>query len=407
MDFLEATKYYFNQAATSLGMEQKLIRRLITPKREVKIEITLPLDEDGEYVTYIGYRVQHDDSRGPMKGGLRYDPAVDPDEVGALAALMTWKTAVMGLPYGGAKGGININPRNHSRSELQRVTRLFTSEVQDFIGPRTDIPAPDMGTNAQTMAWIADEYAKYHGWLPGVITGKPIELGGSYGRESATGRGVMLALEEYLLEQGETVEGKRIAIQGFGNVGAWAARLLSEKGALIIAVSDLSGAIRHPDGLNIEDLLAHVQETGAVVGFSGGESFAGSELLCTECDVLIPAAKEGVITASNVGHLQTKLIVEAANGPIAPEADEVLEKKGVVVLPDVYANAGGVTVSYFEWTQNVQGYRWTEEEVNQKLARLMKNAYKEIRADKNAASLRLAAFRVALRRVAEATLLRS
>jgi glutamate dehydrogenase (NAD(P)+) len=223
MSFLEATNRYFHQAATSLGMEEKLIRRLLTPKREVKIEITLPLDEEGEYVTYVGYRVQHDDSRGPMKGGLRFDAAVNPDEVGALAALMTWKTAVVGLPYGGAKGGVNVNPRHHSRAELQRLTRAFTSELQDFIGPRTDIPAPDMGTNAQTMAWIADEYAKFHGWQPGVITGKPLEIGGSYGREAATGRGVTLALMEYLKDKGQPLSGKTVAIQGFGNVGAFAA----------------------------------------------------------------------------------------------------------------------------------------------------------------------------------------
>lgn len=407
MSFLEATQHYFMQAAHSLQIEQKLIRRLLTPKREVKIEITLPLDQAGEYVTYVGYRVQHDDSRGPMKGGLRYDSHVNPDEVGALAALMTWKTAVAGLPYGGAKGGVNIDPRQHSRAELQRVTRLFTAELHDLIGPRTDIPAPDMGTNAQTMAWIADEYAKYHGWQPGVITGKPLELGGSYGRESATGRGVMIALMEYLAEKGETLRGKSVAIQGFGNVGSFASLLLSEQGAKIVAVSDVTGGVRNPVGLNIPALRAHVAETGGVVNFSGGENFAADDLLTTACDVLIPAAMEGVITQANAGHIQAKLIVEAANGPVTPQADEVLARRGVEIIPDIFANSGGVIVSYFEWTQNIQGYRWTEEDVNQKLLVMMKEAYGALRSDRDAKDLRHAAFRLALRRVAEATMLRS
>lgn len=407
MSFLEATKHYFMQAAHSLEMEQKLIRRLLTPKREVKIEITLPLDQAGEYVTYVGYRIQHDDSRGPMKGGLRYDAHVNPDEVGALAALMTWKTAVAGLPYGGAKGGVNIDPRQHSRAELQRVTRLFTAELQDFIGPRTDIPAPDMGTNAQTMAWIADEYAKYHGWQPGVITGKPIELGGSYGRESATGRGVMIALVEYLKEKGETLQGKTVAVQGFGNVGSFASQLLSEQGAKIIAVSDVTGGVRNPGGLNIPALRAHVAEAGGVVNFAGGENFAADDLLTTPCDILIPAAMESVITQANAGHIQAKIIVEAANGPVTPQADEVLARRGIELIPDIFANSGGVIVSYFEWTQNIQGYRWTEEEVNQRLLGMMKETYAALRSDQGAKDLRHAAFRLALRRVAEATLLRS
>lgn len=407
MSFLEATKHYFMHAAHSLELEQKLIHRLLTPKREVKIELTLPLDQPGEYVTYVGYRIQHDDSRGPMKGGLRYDSHVNPDEVGALAALMTWKTAVAGLPYGGAKGGVNIDPRQHSRAELQRITRLFTAELQDFIGPRMDIPAPDMGTNAQTMAWIADEYAKYHGWQPAVITGKPLELGGSYGRESATGRGVMIALMEYLAEKGQSLQGKTVAIQGFGNVGSFAALLLREQGARIIAVSDVTGGLRNPEGLNIPELRAHVAATGGVANFPGGENFAGADLLTTPCDVLIPAAMESVITQANAGHIQTKLIVEAANGPVTPEADEVLTRRGIELIPDVFANAGGVIVSYFEWTQNIQGYRWTEEEVNERLLRMMREAYAALRSDHGAKDLRHAAFRLAIRRVAEATLLRS
>lgn len=407
MSFLEATDHYFNQAASSLDMDPGLVRRLLTPKREVKIEITLPLDKEGEYATYIGYRVQHDDSRGPMKGGLRYDAAVNPDEVGALAALMTWKTAVVGLPYGGAKGGVNVNPRQHSRAELQRLTRLFTSELQDLIGPHTDIPAPDMGTNAQTMAWIVDEYSRSHGWQPAVITGKPIELGGSYGREAATGRGVMFALMEYLNDNGESLEGKRIAIQGFGNVGSWAARLLAEQGARIVAISDITGGQRNVEGLNVPALVSHVQATGGVRGFAGGEDFPAEDLLTSDCDVLIPAALENVITHENAPHIRAKLIVEAANGPTTPQADEILRQRGVTIIPDIYANAGGVTVSYFEWTQNIQGFRWTEDEVNRRLLDVMRHAYADLRADRQAVSMRHAAFRLALRRVAEAIHLRS
>jgi glutamate dehydrogenase (NAD(P)+) len=407
VNFLEATDRYFRQAATSLDMQGPLVRRLLTPKREVKVELTLPLDKEGEYVTYIGYRVQHDDSRGPMKGGLRYDAAVNPDEVGALAALMTWKTAVVGLPYGGAKGGINVNPRQHSRAELQRLTRAFTAEIQDLIGPRTDIPAPDMGTNAQTMAWIVDEYSKTNGWQPAVITGKPIALGGSYGREAATGRGVMLALQEHLAEHGEQIAGKRIAVQGFGNVGSWAARLLAAQGARVVAVSDVTGAQRNPDGLDIDQLSQHVAKTGGVKGFTGGEDFPANDLLTIDCDVLVPAALEGVITSDNAAHISARVIVEGANGPTTPDADERLQKRGVTIIPDIYANAGGVTVSYFEWTQNIQGFRWTEDEVNQRLQAVMKSAYADLRSDRAATSLRHAAFRLALRRVAEAITLRS
>jgi glutamate dehydrogenase (NAD(P)+) len=407
VNFLEATDRYFQQAATSLDMHGPLVRRLLTPKREVKVELTLPLDKEGEYVTYIGYRVQHDDSRGPMKGGLRYDAAVNPDEVGALAALMTWKTAVVGLPYGGAKGGINVNPRQHSRAELQRLTRAFTAEIQDLIGPRTDIPAPDMGTNAQTMAWIVDEYAKTKGWQPAVITGKPIALGGSHGREAATGRGVMFALLEYLGDRGEPIAGQRVAIQGFGNVGSWAARLLAAQGARIVAVSDVTGAQKNADGLDIERLWQHVAKTAGVRGFTGGTDFPAGDLLTSDCDILIPAALEGVITLDNAPHISARVIVEAANGPTTPDADELLRKRGVTIIPDIYANAGGVTVSCFEWTQNVQGFRWPEDEVNQWLHSVMKTAYADLRGDSGAVSMRHAAFRLALRRVAEAITLRS
>ena len=407
MTFLDATKYNFNRAAKALELGPRMQRRLTTPKREIKCELTLPLD-NGEMATYIGFRVQHDNARGPMKGGIRYNPCVEPDEVNALASLMTWKTAVMELPYGGAKGGINCDPRQLSRGELQRLTRLFTEEMHEFIGPYSDVPAPDMGTNAQTMAWIVDEYAKFHGWTPAVITGKPLELGGSAGRDAATGRGVMFALMNALADRGETVSGKTVAIQGFGNVGSWAARLLDAEGASIVAVSDISGGMRNPEGLDVEALMAHVADTGGVVDFKGGENFPGSDLLTSKCDVLIPAAMEGVLTQENAASVEARVIVEGANGPTTPEADETFAKREIAVIPDIYANGGGVTVSYFEWAQNIQQYRWDEGRVNAELRKVMDNAWGTLREmGKRSTDLRQAAFKLAIQRVASATILRS
>lgn len=407
MSFLEATKQNFQRAAKELDLGTRMTLRLETPKREVKTELTLPLD-NGEMATFIGFRVQHDNARGPMKGGIRYDPRVDPDEVNALASLMTWKTAIMGLPYGGAKGGINCDPRQLSEAELQRLTRLFTDEIHDIIGPRYDIPAPDMGTNAQTMAWIVDHYDKYHGWTPGVITGKPLELGGSPGRASATGRGCMFALQSLLEDRKQDLAGKTIAIQGFGNVGSWAARLLARQGARIVAASDITGGIRNADGLDTEALHAHVRETRGVKDFAGGENFPGDELLTSPCDVLIPAAMEGVLTQDNAGSVQAKIIIEGANGPTTPEADEILRKNGVTVVPDFYANGGGVTVSYFEWVQNIQQYRWSEERVNSELKKVMAASWQAIKdMAQGSDDLRLAAFKLAIQRVAKATALRS
>jgi glutamate dehydrogenase (NAD(P)+) len=405
--FIEATKYNFHRAAKALELGPRETRQLVTPKREVKAELTLPLD-NGEFTTFLGYRVQHDNSRGPMKGGIRYHPRVDPDEVGALASLMTWKTAVMGLPFGGGKGGINCDPQQLSRAELQRLTRIFTDEMHDFIGPNIDIPAPDMGSSAQTMVWIADQYAKYHGWTPAVITGKPLELGGSPGRDAATGRGCLFALQCVLEDLADTLEAKTVAIQGFGNVGSWTARLFAAEGARIVAVSDITGGTRNLDGLAVEALHAHVIQTGGVVDFPGGENFPGNELLTTPCDILIPAALEGVLTGENAGAIQAQIIVEAANGPVTPEADETFHKRGIQVIPDLFANAGGVTVSYFEWVQNIQSYRWDEERVNTELRKRVREAYRDIRqvADGDG-DLRQAAYKLAIGRVAAATRLRS
>ena len=406
--FLEAAQYYFRSAAADLNLGERLERQLVTPMREIKVECTLHKD-DGTVATFVGFRVQHDNSRGPMKGGIRYDPRVDPDEVNALAALMTWKTAVVDLPYGGAKGGINCNPRELTRAELQRLTRTFTDLLHDVIGPNRDIPAPDMGTNAQTMAWIADQYANYHGWTPGVITGKPVELGGSLGREAATGRGVMLALQALLHDQGKDLRGTRVAIQGFGNVGSWAARLLAQAGARIVAISDVTGAVRNPEGLDVASLLAWVEAQRGVQGFPGGEAFPAQDLLVQPCDVLIPAALEGVLTAENAPHVRAKVIVEGANGPSTPEADEVFARRDVTVIPDIFANAGGVTVSYFEWVQNIQQYAWSEERVNQELEARMNRAWRDLKAQAERGrtkQLRRAAFQLAIQRVARATQLK-
>ncbi len=406
--FLEAARYYFERAADGLDVGSRLRRQLVTPRREIRFECILPLD-NGEIATFTGYRVQHDEARGPMKGGIRFSPEVDHDEVAALASLMTWKTAVVDLPYGGAKGGIECDPHQLSRREVQRLTRIWTDQLHDVIGPNIDVPAPDLGTNAQTMAWVADQFALHHGWTPAVVTGKPIDLGGSLGREAATGRGVTHVTKLVLADRGEPVTGRKVAIQGFGNVGSWSARLLAAEDALIVAVSDVTGAVRNPDGLDVDALAGHVESTGGVSGFDGGEGFSGDELLVEPCDVLIPAAIEGVLTADNAGHVQAGVVVEAANGPTTPAGDETLRSRGITVVPDIFANAGGVTVSYFEWVQNIQQQPWAEERVNGELAARMTKAYADLsdRAAATGGDLRDAAYQLAVGRVARATTLRT
>jgi glutamate dehydrogenase (NAD(P)+) len=403
----EATNLYFSVASERLGLSAAMARRLKTPKREVKIECTIQLDT-GSTATFVGFRVQHDDARGPMKGGIRYHQDVEPDEVNALASLMTWKTAVVDIPFGGAKGGVNCDPRKLSQGELQRLTRTFTQGIHDVIGPDKDIPAPDMGTSAPTMAWIADEYSKFFGWQPAVVTGKPIELGGSYGRDSATGRGLVFALENYFADVGRTVQATTFAVQGYGNVGAWTARLLAQNGGLIVAVSDVTGAVRNPSGLDLRALDEHVQKTGGVDGFGGGEAFPAEQLLFEPCDVLVPAALGNVLRKENAGDVRARVILEGANHPVDPEADAIFDKNEVVVLPDIYANAGGVTVSYFEWVQNIQRFRWDESRVNEELKHVMKRAWSGLssHAKQYRCSFRGAAFSVALSRVAAATQLR-
>ncbi|KAL0401028.1 UNVERIFIED_CONTAM: Glutamate dehydrogenase A [Sesamum latifolium] len=407
MNALAATNRNFRQAARILGLDSKIEKSLLIPFREIKVECTIPKD-DGTLVSYVGFRVQHDNSRGPMKGGIRYHPEVDPDEVNALAQLMTWKTAVADIPYGGAKGGIGCTPKDLSTSELERLTRVFTQKIHDLIGVNTDVPAPDMGTNAQTMAWILDEYSKFHGHSPAVVTGKPIDLGGSLGREAATGRGVVYATEALLAEHGKSVKGLTFAIQGFGNVGSWAARLIHERGGKVIAVSDITGAVKNPDGIDIPALLQHKDATGKLADFSGADAMDSNDLLTHECDVLIPCALGGVLNRENAGDIKAKFIIEAANHPTDPEADEILSKKGVTILPDIYANAGGVTVSYFEWVQNIQGFMWEEEKVNQELKRYMTKAFNNIKGmcQSHNCNLRMGAFTLGVNRVARATQLR-
>ncbi|XP_074582642.1 glutamate dehydrogenase 1, mitochondrial isoform X2 [Curcuma longa] len=365
MNALVATSRNFKQAAKLLGLDAKLEKSLLIPFREIKVECTIPKD-DGTLASFVGFRVQHDNARGPMKGGIRFHHEVDPDEVNALAQLMTWKTAVANIPYGGAKGGIGCSPGELSVSELERLTRVFTQKIHDLIGIHTDVPAPDMGTNPQTMAWILDEYSKFHGYSPAVVTGKPIDLGGSLGRDAATGRGVLFATESLLADYGKSIKDQRFIIQGFGNVGSWAAQLISEAGGKVIAVSDVTGAIKNPKALG------------------------------------------GVINRENANDIKAKFIIEAANHPSDPEADEILSKKGVVILPDIYANSGGVTVSYFEWVQNIQGFMWDEDKVNAELKTYMTRSFKGMKemCKTHNCDLRMGAFTLGVNRVARATVLR-
>jgi glutamate dehydrogenase (NAD(P)+) len=402
----EAVNLQFERAARLLGISEGVQIGLKTPYREVMVEIPLHC-ADGTLRTFRGYRVQHDNSRGPMKGGIRYHPEVDLDEVRALAALMTWKTAVVDLPYGGAKGGITCDPRVLSPTDLERLTRRFVARIHQFIGDKEDIPAPDVNTNPQVMAWIVDEYSKYHGFTPGVVTGKPVELGGSLGRISATGMGCLFAAERAAPDLGLDLQGATVAVQGFGNVGSWAARLFQGAGARIVAVSDVEGGIFAGDGLDVAAVSKDVDENGAVRAHEA-EHISNEELLTLDVDILVPAALGNVLTGANAAGVRARLIVEGANHPTTPAADEILRERGVTVLPDIFANAGGVTVSYFEWVQNLQQFRWSEERVDTELREVMNAAYDALRAvqEEFETDLRTAAFVLAIRRVSEAARLR-
>lgn len=397
----EATARNFHRAADLLKLSDRQRHFLITPYREIKVECSFVKD-DGSLATFIGYRVQHDNSRGPMKGGIRYHHQVDLDEVNALASLMTWKTAVVDLPYGGAKGGISVDPKSLTPNELQRLTRVFTQKIHDVIGVYTDIPAPDLGTNAQTMAWMADEYAKFHGYAPGVVTGKPVELGGSLGRDAATGRGLLFAAEALFESVGRKVSDFTYAIQGFGNVGSWVAKLFHAAGGKVVAVADVSGAVRNPTGLDVPALVKHAAEAKGVAGFTGGQPMPAADILAEPVDVLIPAALGDVLTDKTAGRVQARYVLEGANHPTDPAGDTILSENGVTVLPDIFANAGGVTVSYFEWVQDLQQLMWSEKQVNEKLKELMLDAFARVRkvAKERKVSNRLAALSLGVQKVA-------
>jgi len=398
---------YFRKAARLMDVGERIETLLATPLREVKVQVSIELDS-GEIRTFNGYRVQHDNSRGPMKGGLRFHPGVDAQECVELATLMTWKTAVVNLPFGGAKGGVTCDPSKLSARELERITRKYVDQTQDVLGPTRDVPGPDVNTNPQVMAWVMDQYGRYHGHSPAVVTGKPVDLYGSKGRDSATGRGLLLVCREILRDLNRPLKGARIAVQGFGNVGSHAARLLCEEGALLVAVSDVHGGLYNAQGLDLAGLFDHVKRTGSVVGFGGGTSCGNAEVLTSDCDVLIPAALGGSITAELAAEVKAKIILEGANGPIAPAADEILERRGVLVVPDILASAGGVTVSYFEWVQNQQHLAWEEERVLAELERVMKDAYDRVTqiARNRRVTLRTAAYVLAIGRVGKATVLR-
>jgi len=404
---LAESHVYFHKAADVLGLTDKVRTILLTPHRTIKVGIAIE-GEDGELQSYEGYRVQHNLARGPMKGGLRYHPAMDEDHAAALANLMTWKTAVVDVPYGGAKGGINCDPHSLSEKDLFEVTVRFVEQMKEVIGPTTDIPAPDVNTNAQVMGWIMHEYSKYAGFSPGVVTGKPLDLFGSEGREAATGRGVLDVLAEALNEQDKSFGDITVAVQGFGNVGSNAARLIAERGAKIVAVADHTGGVCKEEGLDIPTLVAWVAESGGVKGFPAGEPFKNTEIITWDADVLVPAALEDAIHKDNAGDVKASIIVEGANGPTTPEADQILNERGILIIPDILANAGGVTVSYFEWAQNVQQFKWDEERVNMELDKKMSRAYRSVRevAAGKDLDMRTAAFVLAIQRVGRAALAR-
>ncbi|HYO59767.1 Glu/Leu/Phe/Val family dehydrogenase [Archangium sp.] len=407
MHAVEGIHYYFRKAARIMDVGERIETLLATPLREVKVQVSIELDS-GEIRTFHGYRTQHDNSRGPMKGGLRYHPTITQDECVALASLMTWKTAVVNLPYGGAKGGIAVDPTQLSMKELERLTRKYVDQIQDVIGPTRDIAAPDVNTNPQVMAWYMDQYSRYHGHSPAVVTGKPPELYGSKGRDSATGLGLLYITREILRDAGLPMKGTRFAIQGFGNVGSHTAQLMWQDGGVVVAVSDVYGGVYNPQGLDIPGLFEHVKRTGTVTGFGGGQACSNEDVLASDCDVLIPAALGHALNRNNANAVRARLIIEGANGPMDPEADEILEKRGVLVVPDILANAGGVTVSYYEWVQNLQHLTWEEDRVNAELEKTMKEAYDRVAqlARSRKVTLRTAAFILAIGRVGKATVLR-
>ena len=404
----ETVSHWFGLAAERLGLRDDVAAVLRSPYREVKVQIPITL-ADGRIHCFSGFRVQHNGARGPYKGGIRFHPEVDLDEVRALAELMSWKTAIAGVPFGGAKGGVDVAPELLAPAERQQVARSFIDKIEKVLGPTRDIPAPDVGTDAQTMAWFMDEYGKLHGHTPAIVTGKPIALEGSFGREAATGRGVVYSFLEAAPGLGLDPAQTRFVVQGFGNVGSWTARILQDLGATMVGVSDATGAIHSDEGIDPQALLHHIGEGGRLVEMPGTEAIDPDDLLDLECDLFVPAALGGMIHAGNADRMRCRVVVEGANSPATPAGDEILVDKGVLVVPDVLANAGGVVVSYFEWVQNLQHFRWEEREVNDKLGTIMRRAYREVSSrakEEGGLPLREAAYLVGLERVVEAARIR-
>ncbi len=398
----------FDVAAQRLHLSQELQAILRAPKRELTVNFPVRMD-DGHVEMFTGYRVQHNINRGPAKGGVRFDANVSLDEVRALAMWMTWKCAVVNIPFGGAKGGVIVDPRKLSRGELERLTRRYATEIAGVIGPEADIPAPDVNTNPQVMAWIMDTYSMHNGYsIPAVVTGKPISVGGSEGRMEATGRGVFFTTREACKKLGMSLQGARVAVQGFGNVGSITARLLYEAGCKVVALSDVYGAVRNDNGIDVKRALMHLQEHGTLKGLPDTRPIEGKALLEVPVDILVPAALEGQLTGENASRVDARLIIEAANGPTTPEADAIFRERGIPVVPDILANAGGVTVSYFEWVQDLQRFFWTEDEINGRLEQIMVRSFNAVQAkkDEQDCDYRTAAYLLAVTRVAEATQVR-
>ncbi|HET7141974.1 MAG TPA: Glu/Leu/Phe/Val dehydrogenase [Candidatus Limnocylindria bacterium] len=398
----------FDHAAEQLDLDPGLRKVLRVPKRELTVNFPVTMD-DGHVEVFTGYRVQHNLSRGPAKGGIRYHQDVTLDEVRALSMWMTWKCAVVDIPYGGGKGGVIVDPKKLSQRELEGLTRRFTTEISPLIGPDRDIPAPDVNTNAQTMAWIMDTFSMHHGYtISGVVTGKPIAVGGSLGRNEATARGAVFTLQQASKSRDLPLSGATVAIQGYGNAGSIAADLLAAEGSTIIAVSDSSGGIHNPAGLDPAKVSAWKREHGTVVGFPGSEEVSNAGLLELECDILVPAALENQITGANADRVKARIVAEAANGPTTPEADAILYDRGIFLIPDILCNAGGVTVSYFEWVQDMQSFFWTEQRINESLKEIMDRAFEAVHtmSHRREVDMRTAAYMVAVARVAEATTLR-
>jgi len=397
-----------DEVAKLIGLNDSVHKYIRYPKRILEVSVPVRMD-NGVFNMFTGYRVQHNMSRGPGKGGIRFHPAVTLDEVKALAMWMTWKCALVNIPFGGAKGGVICDPKSMSMQELENLTRRFTTEISIIIGPEKDIPAPDVYTTPQIMAWIMDTFSMQHGYsISGVVTGKPISIGGSLGRDKATARGCLYVIDEAMETLGIPVQGARVAIQGFGNAGLHAATLMRDRGYTVVAVSDSRGGVVNAKGLDVDAVIKHKEATGALSGFSGGDAINNRDVLECECEVLIPAALEKVLTKDNAPRIKARIVAEAANGPTLPEADDILHDRGIMVLPDILANAGGVTVSYFEWVQDLQANFWEEDEINQRLKKIMKRAFRETyeQAQSHKVNMRKGAYAVAVGRVAEATILR-